>query len=217
MRHPSPGRRTIADTNKRHITVVKRGSATDIAFDPLPMSLVGLHRTLSRLRTAPLATLAPAWLLALVCMSGAGLAAARYLAPTPPAPAHSSHDLDTDPIAAAERIAAAQLFAHQSPSASASAPERSAAEPAITLVGIATGFAGGSAFAMLGTDSTNRAVRLGEPVGAGHRLHRILADRVELERNGHLTTLKLAERPTADAGAPRMDNARAPDAAAHND
>lgn len=181
------------------------------------MPPVGLHRALARLRTSPLVSLAPAWLLALACMAGAGLAAARYFAPSPPAVARSGPDLDTDPIAAAERIAAAQLFADQSPPGSSTATERSAPAPTITLVGIATGFAGGSAFAMLGSDGTNRAVRLGEQVAAGHRLHRIFADRVELERDGQLTVLELGERPAPDDSSRQMDDKRAPEAAADTD
>ncbi|MDO9600448.1 MAG: type II secretion system protein N [Azoarcus sp.] len=138
----------------------------------------------------------PAWLLALVCAFWAvaaglnGLGTFTAALPQPPVKGY-----DTDPLTAVNRIRSAGLFSHQSVLSPATeiANNKTADTPGAKLHGLATGFHGGSAFALLSVGDSTAAYLEGEEIEPGWYLHEILADRVELEADGRRATLMLSD------------------------
>lgn len=142
--------------------------------------------SLRRLIHPPGIALAPAslvagmaWTVAIAALATAALLAPRLFAqlpgPTQPAAVEDKGDVRT--LVAA--LARQQLFANQSDGTAARADERRALAD-IVLVGVATGFAGGTAFAVFERDGRSVAHRAGDTVAGDWQLLRILSDRVEL-------------------------------------
>ncbi len=165
-----------------------------------------------RLLAVPLA-----WLLALGC--AAAVAAALFWRLAAPPKVLLPLRIDTDPRAVAQRIVGQHPFAGEAPAAQ---PVQAAAAPGqFALIGLATGFAGGPGFALLksGSDAPQAYVE-GEEIAAGVRLKAILADAVELERDGRIERLSVPAVPTsgirpADAAAASGPTAVPPGKAAH--
>ena len=130
-----------------------------------------------------------AWLLALGLV--AGVCATLFWRFTAPPRVVLPVRLDTDPRAVAQRIAGQQPFgggglAVELPASVAVAGTR------FTVVGVATGFAGGAGFALLEADGGGpRAYVEGDEIASGVRLARILADGVELDRGGKTERIQL--------------------------
>lgn len=104
--------------------------------------------------------------------------------------------IDSDPRTVAQRIAGQQPFGGAAPVPLA-AGTTAAATSGYTLVGVATGFAGGAAFALLksGSGAAEPFVE-GDEIATGVRLKRILANAVELERGGRTERVELPASPT---------------------
>ena len=133
-----------------------------------------------------------AWLLALGC--AAAVAATLFWRYAAPPKAVLPVRADTDPRAVAQHINGQHPFAGE-------APQRATTPTAGTsryqVVGLATGFAGGSGFALLKSgDEAPQAYVEGEALAEGITLKRILGDGVELERNGRVERLNLPAAPT---------------------
>ncbi|MCB1895926.1 MAG: alpha-1,2-mannosidase [Zoogloeaceae bacterium] len=154
-----------------------------------------------------------AWLLALGC--AAAVAATlfwRYAAPPRSLlPVRS----ETDPRAVAQRINGQHPFAGEAPAKLAVAAGGGAAR--VAVIGLATGFDGGTGFALLKSgDDAPQAYVEGESLADGVTLRRILADGVELERNGRVERLSLPTTSTegvitaAGAGAPAVPSNAVP-------
>ena len=136
-----------------------------------------------------------AWLLALSCMAAVAATLFWRFAGPPPVELPLRHD--ADPRAAAQRIAGQHPFAGEAPTAAGGSGV--VASSRFALQGLATGFAGGSAFALLQTDlQPVEAFVEGEEIVSGVRLKRILADGVEIDRGGVVERLAL---PGAQAAA----------------
>ena len=134
-----------------------------------------------------------AWLLELGCAAAVATTLFWHYAAPPRTvlPVRS----DTDPRAVAQRINGQRPFASDAPAPIATAPAADGRRFAV--VGLATGFAGGSGFALLKSgDDPPQAYVEGETVADGVMLKRILDDGVELERNGRVERLSLPATPT---------------------
>lgn len=132
-----------------------------------------------------------AWLAAAACSAWvvAGLIW-RYAAPAPVLLPVAD---DGDAVRLAQDIAGRRVFVGQADDGASPAP----GVPDSRLIGLATGFAGGQAFALLAAgDNPPGAVLEGEEIAPGLRLRRILADRVEVDRDGIPDVLTLPS-PTA--------------------
>lgn len=152
--------------------------------------------------TGRLARLLPvaAWTLALALC--AWVAAELVLRLITPAPVHSLPAALPPPAAAAEEIAASALLggAAASPPATSTPP---AGNTAYRLLGVATGFGHGPAFAILQpTTGAARAVLEGDSLSPGETLRRVHADRVDIERAGILSTVTLERGARSGAIAP---------------
>ncbi|MGZ8267385.1 MAG: type II secretion system protein N [Burkholderiales bacterium] len=105
--------------------------------------------------------------------------------------------IETDPVRAAQSIAARHLFGE----APATAPVvlKAAALPDIVLRGVIApsqpGRPGAAVLTIAGKPAV--AVRAGEEVAPGAKLVRVLPGSVEIERSGHVQTLSLADRGKA--------------------
>ena len=106
-----------------------------------------------------------------------------------PAAEAVSFEAQRDPRLAAARIIA--VISPDAPAASASAGSASAALEGVSLEGIATGFSGGSAFALVRDGATVTPLVPDEALRPGIVLRRIHPDRVELEVHGAPRTLFL--------------------------
>ncbi|WP_159685099.1 type II secretion system protein N [Cognatazoarcus halotolerans] len=102
---------------------------------------------------------------------------------------------DTDPRAAAQRIIGQQLLGGKDRLAA----DRPALAPSlpIEVVGLATGFVGGSGFVMLRTGGKLSTYAVGDEISPGRRLKRILADRIEIERGGSTEEIRLPVTPVS--------------------
>lgn len=157
------------------------------------------------LRRLQLLVVPVAWLVALSCV--AGVAATLFWRLAAPPAIDRPVIQDSDPRAAARRIASQRPFAGQA--APSAAPLAVATTSAFSLVGVATGFVGGPGFALLksGTAEPEAFVE-GEEIASGVRLRRILADGVEIERGGRLEHIALPSATTAGVVPAALDNAR---------
>jgi len=145
------------------------------------------------LRRLRLLAVPAAWLLALGC--AAAVAAAMFWRFAAPHKLQMPLRIDTDPRAVAQRIVGQHPFAGEAPAAR---PVQVAAAAArYALVGLATGFAGGPGFALLKSGGGDpQAFVEGEEIASGVRLKAILADAVELERDGRVERLSMPAVPT---------------------
>lgn len=135
-----------------------------------------------------------AWALALGC-AGAVAAELFWRVRAPP-PFDRPVRPDTDPRAVALRIAGQQPFGGGTAVSAEAAPGPS--DRRIELLGLATGFAGGSGFALLKLDDRPAAAYTpGEELSGGLRLRRILDDGIELERLGQVETLRMPAAASA--------------------
>lgn len=136
-----------------------------------------------------------AWLLSLSCVA-AVLATLFWRLAAPP-PVDRPVSRDSDPRATAQRIAGQGPFAGQRADRD-STPVAAVAASAFSLVGLATGFVGGPGFALLKVGArAPEAFVEGDELAAGVRLERILADGVEIKRNGRVEKVPLASEPIA--------------------
>lgn len=117
--------------------------------------------------------------------------------------------VDTDPRAAAQRIIGQQLLGGQGASV-AGVPAVLPSLP-VEVVGLATGFAGGSGFVMLRSGGKLATYTVGDEISPGRKLKRILADRIELERDGNSEEIRLPVTPVSGI-VPAGANARPADA-----
>jgi hypothetical protein len=171
------------------------------------MLQIHLRRTLTSAAIRQMMLVIPAWLLAIGCALWAGLTAWSSLtARTPALPVAAIHD--RDPLAVAARLASPALFANQSARSATPALAVVPDLPSTQLHGVATGFHGGSAFALLSAGGNTTAYREGEQIGEGWRLRRILADRVELEADGRRAILRLSDPTSTPAPGPSGTAAR---------
>lgn len=137
-------------------------------------------------RAAP----ALAWLLAIAF--AAWVAAELFWRFSAPPDAALPLKTDTDPRAAAQRIIGQQVFGAQAgqPGALALAPSLP-----IEVVGLATGFEGGSGFVILRSGGKVSSYVVGDEISPGRRLQRILADRIEIDRQGSVEEIRLPVTP----------------------
>lgn len=140
-------------------------------------------------RTVP----ALAWLAAL-CFT-AWVAATLFWRFSEPDGAALPLKTDTDPRAAAQRIIGQQLLGGQDRSM-AGRPALAPSLP-VEIVGLATGFTGGSGFVMLRAGGKLSTYAVGDEISPGRRLKRILADRIEIERGSSTEEIRLPVTPVS--------------------
>ncbi len=130
-----------------------------------------------------------AWLLALALV--AAVCATLFWRFTAPPMIELPVRLDTDPRAVAQRIAGQQPFGGEA--ATAAVPTHAAvADTRFTVIGVATGFAGGPGFALLKDGNGDpRAFVAGDEIASGIHLARILPDGVEIDRGGKTERIRL--------------------------
>lgn len=128
-----------------------------------------------------------AWLAAL-CFT-AWVAATLFWRFSAPGDATLPLKADTDPRAAAQRIIGQQLLGGQRPSMTGM-PALAPSLP-VEVVGLATGFAGGSGFVILRSGGKTATYTVGDEISPGRRLKRILADRIEIDRQGSTEEIRL--------------------------
>lgn len=144
-----------------------------------------------------------AWAVAIAALAAAGALAPRLFVPLPkPAQSDATSEI-VDPRALAATVVRSQLFADQDAYVEGNAGRPG--EPSdIVLIGVATGFVGGTGFALFEHDGQSVSHRIGETVMQDWQLLRILADRVELGAGSQRLELTLhtsAQRPLS----PRPD------------
>lgn len=131
-----------------------------------------------------------AWLAASALLAWIG--SAMFWALAGPAPASLPIAPDTDPRAAAQRIASQGPFTGQGGSAADEDARLAAPAPVFRVHGLATGFADGPGFALVSAaDGVVRAVALGEEIAPGIRVTQILSDGLELQQAGGAAFLRL--------------------------
>jgi hypothetical protein len=141
------------------------------------------------------------WLLALALT--AWILAAWYwrLSSTPVQSAHPSPV--SDPAVAAHDIASRQLFGLP---ASALVASSNAPPPSLVVIGVSTRWGQLPGYAIIkdGNAPANSFVE-GDEIAAGIKLARVLADAIEVDRNGVRETIALnpAVRPASDAPPPQ--------------
>ncbi|TAH46057.1 MAG: hypothetical protein EYC67_09505 [Betaproteobacteria bacterium] len=158
-----------------------------------------------------------AWAGALTVVACSGIAATRLFAPIPAARAAEAV-APADARTHAEDIVRAGLFAGPASHSGSDASNAGDALNHLQLTGVATGFAGGGAFALVSTDGRTATLRVGETLAGGWEVAAIQPDRLELragERRAELV-LRRATVPTARPG-PAPDTAARDDAPAPNE
>jgi len=141
-----------------------------------------LHRLIHppRIALAPAVLAAGlAWAVAIAALATAGPLALRLFSPlpSPVQPPAAVDKVDVRTLAAA--LAQQPLFANQTFGSTAPHDDNDAIAD-IALIGVATGFAGGDAFALFERDGQSVAHRIGDTVAGNWQLLRILHDRVEV-------------------------------------
>jgi len=150
-----------------------------------------MNQALRRLR---LLAVPVAWLLALSC--AAAVAAVLFWRFAAPPKVLLPVRIDTDPRAVAQRIIGQHPFGGET--LAAQPVKAAAAAGQFALIGLATGFAGGPGFALLKSGSGQpQAYVEGEEIAGGVRLKAILADAVELERDGRIERLSIPAASTS--------------------
>lgn len=105
---------------------------------------------------------------------------------------------DTDPRAAAQRIASHGPFAGQALPSSDPVAGSIAPAPVFRVQGLATGFADGPGFALVSAgDGPVQAVAVGEEIAPGIWVRRIASDSLELEQGGRAVVVRL-HAPASD-------------------
>ena len=100
---------------------------------------------------------------------------------------------NTDPRATAQRIIGQQLLGGQ-PIVAAGATALGPALP-VEVVGLATGFEGGSSFVILKSGGKLTTYTEGDEISPGRKLQRIFADRIRIERDGTTEEIRLPVAP----------------------
>ena len=145
------------------------------------------------------------WLLSLACV--AAVAATLFWRFAAPAPVDLPLEHDSDPRAAAQRIAGQHPFADRAVPVVAVAQPVSSSR--FSIVGLATGFVDGPGFAMISSgNQAPEAFAVGDEVASGVRLKRILPDGVELDRGGRIERIALPSASTA--GITPVDSSNTP-------
>ena len=120
-----------------------------------------------------------AWAIAIAALAATGLLAPRLMAPLPEPEHPTATGEIVDPRVLATAVAHSQLFSNQDSQADTNA-DHPGKPSDIALVGVATGFAGGTGFALFEHGGQSVSHRIGETVLRDWQLLRILPDRVEL-------------------------------------
>lgn len=148
-----------------------------------------MHRIHGHLSPA----LGRAWLLALAWGAAlllvAAVAAEAFWMLRRPAAEAASFEAQRDPRAAAARIIA--VIDPNAPAAGGAAQPAPSSLAGLSLAGVATGFSGGTAFALVRDGATVTPLLVGESARAGIVLRRIHPDRVEFDVHGTPRTLFL--------------------------
>ena len=96
---------------------------------------------------------------------------------------------DTDPRATAQRIIGQQLLGGR-PTLASGATTPGPALP-VEVVGLATGFEGGSGFVILKSGGKLTTFTVGDEISPGRKLQGIFADRIRIERDGTTEEIRL--------------------------
>lgn|GEM_PF-3844569 len=147
------------------------------------------------------------WLLAIAALAWSGTSVTRLFA-TPSLPAAVEPETPTlSPAELASQLVATQgLFANQSALPAQMTSRSDAALTSVHLIGVATGFSGGRAFALIEREGRSFGLGVGDPLDdtlSDWRIASIHADRVELRagERTHIVRLNVARstQPTTAA------------------